>query len=83
MITFQKHDLLRDLYPSGPFDLVACRKVVIYFTEDAKERIFDGFVGALRPGGVLFLGGSEAIMRPHSLGLEVMGSGFYRKVGGR
>src|SRR5207302_1113326 len=29
MITFQQHDLLRDAYPTGPFDLIACRNVVI------------------------------------------------------
>jgi chemotaxis protein methyltransferase CheR len=79
MITFQKHDLLRDAFPRGPFDLVACRNVVIYFTEDAKERIYQGFVDALRPGGILFVGGTEAIMRPQTLGLQVVGPGFYRK----
>ena len=55
------------------------RNVVIYFTEAAKERIFDGFVARLGPGGVLFLGGTEAIMRPQVLGLSVIGPGFYRK----
>lgn len=81
VIRFQKHDLLNDPYPRGPFDLVACRNVVIYFTEEAKERIYEGFVGALRPGGVLFIGGTEAIMRPQTLGLSVVGPGFYRKDG--
>lgn len=79
LIRFQKHDLLRDDYPRGPFDLVACRNVVIYFTEEAKQRIYEGFVSALRPGGVVFLGGTEAIMRPQSVGLSVIGPGFYRK----
>jgi chemotaxis protein methyltransferase CheR len=79
IIRFTRHDLLRDAYPPGPFDLIACRNVVIYFTEEAKEQIFKGFVGALRPGGVLFIGGTEAIMRPQVLGLSVMGPGFYRK----
>ncbi len=78
MITFQKHDLLRDRYPRGPFDLVSCRNVVIYFTEEAKERIYQGFVNSLRPGGILFVGGTEAIMRPQALGLKVVGPGFYR-----
>jgi chemotaxis protein methyltransferase CheR len=78
-IRFQKHDLLRDAYPKGPFDLVACRNVVIYFTEEAKERIYAGFTAALAPGGVLFVGGTEAIMRPQALGLTVVGPGFYRK----
>ena len=81
MIRFQKHDLLKDAYPRGPFDLVACRNVVIYFTEDAKERIYQGFVASLRPGGVLFVGGTEAIMRPQTVGLTVIGPGFYRKDG--
>jgi chemotaxis protein methyltransferase CheR len=79
MVRFAKHDLLRDAYPSGPFDMIACRNVVIYLTEPAKERIFQGFVRALRPGGVLFVGGTEAIMRPQALGLSVMGPGFYRR----
>jgi len=78
-VRFARHDLLRDAFPSGPFDLIACRNVVIYFTEAAKERIFDGFVAALGPGGVLFLGATEAIMRPQALGLCVIGPGFYRK----
>jgi len=79
MIRFAKHDLLRDEHPAGPFDLIACRNVVIYFTEAAKDRIFEGFVEALRPGGVLFVGGTEAIMRPHAFGLSVIAPGFYRK----
>jgi chemotaxis protein methyltransferase CheR len=78
-IRFQKHDLLRDAYPRGPFDLIACRNVVIYFTEEAKDRIYQGFVATLAPGGVLFVGGTEAIMRPQALGLTVLAPGFYRK----
>jgi chemotaxis protein methyltransferase CheR len=55
--------------------------VVIYFTEQAKERIYQGFVASLRPGGVLFVGGTEAIMRPQTVGLTVVGPGFYRRDG--
>jgi chemotaxis protein methyltransferase CheR len=82
IVRFEKHDLLRDRYPSGPFDLIACRNVVIYFTEEAKERIYEGFANALRPGGILFVGGTEAIMRPQAFGLKVMGPGLYRKASG-
>ena len=78
-IRFSKHDLLCDPYPKGPFDLIACRNVVIYFTEEAKERIYQAFVDSLAAGGVLFVGGTEAIMRPQMHGLTVMGAGFYRK----
>jgi chemotaxis protein methyltransferase CheR len=78
-IRFQKHDLLRDPYPKGPFDLIACRNVVIYFTEQAKNRIYECFVDSLASGGVLFVGGTEAIMHPQAWGLSVLGPGFYRK----
>jgi chemotaxis protein methyltransferase CheR len=81
MIRFVRQDLLTDAYPSGRFDLIACRNVVIYFTAEAKERIYQKLVHSLRPRGVLFLGGTEAIMRPQSLGLSVTGPGFYRKDG--
>ena len=78
-IRFAKQDLLRDPCPRGPFDLIACRNVVIYFTEEAKDRIYESFVGSLAPGGVLFIGSTEAILRPHASGLTVLGPGFYRK----
>jgi chemotaxis protein methyltransferase CheR len=80
MVTFRKHDLLRDRTPNGPFDLICCRNVVIYFTEEAKDRIYSGFISALRPGGLLFIGGTEVIMRPQTLGLRGLGPGFYEKV---
>ena len=54
-------------------------EVVISLTEAARERIFNGFVAGLGRGGVLFLGATEAIMRPQALGLRVIGPGFYRK----
>jgi chemotaxis protein methyltransferase CheR len=79
LVSFRKHDLLRDNAPGGPFDLICCRNVVIYFTEEAKDRIYSGFVQALRPGGLLFIGATEAIMQPKPLGLQVVGPGFYQK----
>jgi chemotaxis protein methyltransferase CheR len=79
-VRFARHDLLRDAFVGGPFDLIACRNVIIYFTEAAKERIYGGFVDSLATGGVLFLGGTEAIIRPQDHGLAVTGPGFYRKV---
>jgi chemotaxis protein methyltransferase CheR len=75
-VTFRRHDLLKDPYPSG-CDLILCRNVVIYFTEEAKRHVYSGFAGALRPGGVLFVGGSEMIMHSHSVGLRLSSTGMY------
>ncbi len=79
LVRFQRHDLVRDVYPAGPFDLILCRNVVIYFTEAARDRVYHGFVQRLRPGGMLFIGGTEVIMRPRDLGVQALAPGFYRK----
>jgi len=78
-IRFEEHDLLLDRFESG-FDLIVCRNVVIYFTAEAKEQLYAKFSAALRPGGVLFVGGTEIISGPAKFGLQNFGISFYRKV---
>jgi chemotaxis protein methyltransferase CheR len=55
------HDLMREAPPHAPYDLVVCRNVVIYFERQAQERLFQVFVDALAPGGVLLLGKVETL----------------------
>jgi chemotaxis methyl-accepting protein methylase len=59
---FAAHDLLRDPAPAGPWDLIACRNVVIYFDRASQEALFERFHAALAPGGVLFLGRVETLL---------------------
>src|SRR5690606_21047643 len=61
-VTFAAHDLLSDP-PFAHLDLVSCRNVLIYLRSHAQERLVEGFHFSLRPGGVLWLGGSETIGR--------------------
>lgn len=77
-VTFRRQDLLSDPYPQD-LDLILCRNVVIYFTEEAKSKIYDGFGRALRPGGLLFVGGSEMIMRSHDMGFRAAGTSMYQR----
>ena len=77
-VTFRRHDLLSDAYPND-LDLILCRNVVIYFTEAAKQQIYAGFAKALRPDGLLFIGGSEMIMRSQELGFRTASTSIYRK----
>ncbi|OQP05925.1 chemotaxis protein CheR [Geobacillus sp. 46C-IIa] len=77
-VTFQKHNLLADPFP-GPFDLIVCRNVLIYFTEEAKRALYRKFHDALRPGGVLFVGSTEQIFNPGLYGFEMEETFFYRK----
>lgn len=59
---FAQHDLLRDPPPAGPWDLIVCRNVVIYFDRESQEALFERFHGALAPGGSLFLGRVETLL---------------------
>ncbi|HWC73422.1 MAG TPA: protein-glutamate O-methyltransferase CheR [Gemmatimonadales bacterium] len=58
------HDLTREAPPRPLYDLIACRNVVIYFERDAQERLFQTFVNALAPGGLLLLGKVETLFGP-------------------
>lgn len=77
-ITFQKHNLLTDRFEQG-FDLIACRNVVIYFTEEAKDILYRKFADSLSPGGYLFTGSTEHIFGKNNLKLKSVGSFFYQK----
>ncbi len=78
-ITFREHDLLANPFERN-FDLIICRNVVIYFTLETKTRLYQKFHTALRPGGVLFLGGTEIIPRPHEFGFRSHGTSFYQRL---
>lgn len=78
-ITFRKHDLLNAPFGEG-YDLIICRNVMIYFTEDAKEKLYHKFSGALSSEGVLFVGSTEQIFHPEVYGIKVYDAFFYEKM---
>lgn len=78
-VQFKQHNLLKDSYPTG-YDLILCRNVLIYFTEEAKEEIYRKFNGTLRTGGVLFVGSTEQIIKYRELNYESKRSFFYVKL---
>ncbi len=77
-IEFKRHNLLKDSFEMG-FDLILCRNVVIYFTEDAKTQLYTHFFQALKPGGILFVGATEAILNFRSMGYTNFQPFFYQK----
>ena len=77
-VTFQQHNLLKDTYDKN-YDLIICRNVMIYFTEQAKDEIYRKFSEALRPGGILFVGSTEQIFNPAKYGFVTEDTFFYRK----
>jgi chemotaxis protein methyltransferase CheR len=79
-VSFVHHNLLADPF-EDEFDLIVCRNVVIYFTPDTKARLYRRFHDALRADGVLFLGATEVVSKPSSLGFELLDVSFYRRNG--
>ncbi|WP_342538532.1 protein-glutamate O-methyltransferase CheR [Sporosarcina sp. FSL K6-1540] len=78
-VTFKQQNLLEDRYDTG-FDLIVCRNVMIYFTEEAKDQIYTNFSKSLKQGGILFVGSTEQIFNPSKYGLESEDTFFYRKI---
>lgn len=78
LLTFRRLNLLHDWPMSGPFDVVFCRNVLIYFEADVKKTIVDRMAKLLRPGGALYLGHSESLLGDHPL-LKSEGKTIYRR----
>lgn len=77
-VQFKQHNLLKDPYPSQ-CDLIVCRNVMIYFTEDAKKGMYHLFNDALKKDGMLFVGSTEQIISPADYGFTTYRSFFYKK----
>jgi chemotaxis protein methyltransferase CheR len=62
MITFSRLNLSKPPFPmKGPFDLIFCRNVMIYFDNIVRKKLMDEFSRLLRPGGYLMVGHSESM----------------------
>ena len=78
-VDFKKHNLLADSF-GGPFDLIVCRNVLIYFTEEAKDILYNKFSKALNSKGFFFVGSTEQIFNAVRYKLESEDTFFYKKI---
>lgn len=78
LVTFMRHDLLKDSYPND-FDLILCRNVFIYFTNETQKKLIEHFMQALKPNGYFVVGSAEQIMNPTSFGLTRVSYCIYKK----
>jgi chemotaxis protein methyltransferase CheR len=80
LIRFKQLNLMGAWPMRGPFDIIFCRNVVIYFDKPTQKRLFERYADVLCEGGYLILGHSESM---HNSGdrFQLLGNTVYRKVG--
>ena len=66
MVLFAPHDVILDP-PFTRLDILSCRNLMIYFNAALQQRLLPLFHYALRPAGVLVLGGAETVGQSSSL----------------
>lgn len=77
-VEFRQHNLLADPYPDH-CNLIVCRNVLIYFTEEAKHEVYEKFYKSLADQGILFIGSTEQVMDYRKIGYKRLTSFFYMK----
>ncbi len=61
LIRFQQFNLLDDCSSFGPFQVIFCRNVMIYFDRQTQEAVVNKLASRLCPGGYLLIGHSESL----------------------
>jgi chemotaxis protein methyltransferase CheR len=79
LITFSRLNLLDASWPvNGPFDVMFCRNVMIYFDKDTQYRILKKFMPLLREDGLFFAGHSESFIHAADL-MRSLGRTVYER----
>lgn len=61
IIRFRYLNLMEDWPFSGPFDIIFCRNVMIYFDKNTQEKLVNRYWNCLNKGGLLCIGHSESL----------------------
>lgn len=62
MVRFETHNLLQSPARLGEFDIVLCRNVLIYFSDDIKKQVIEHLIGRLRAPGYMMFGSAESML---------------------
>lgn len=78
LVSFGQINLIAQWPVKGPFDVVFCRNVAIYFDKATQASVLKGFCNVLAPTGYLMIGHSERLSGPAASMLQSVGVTAYR-----
>lgn len=82
LISFRPLNLLASWPMRGPFDVIFCRNVVIYFAPDIQEALWPRFAEICAPGGWLIIGHSERVTGAAAARFSLSGATAYQHLSG-
>ncbi len=79
LVTFRQLNLMGPWPMHGPFDVIFCRNVVIYFDKATRRELFERLAHLQQGGAYLYIGHSESLLRI-SERYELIGRTVWRRV---
>ncbi len=79
LVSFKHLNLMERWPMRGPFDVIFCRNVVIYFDKDTQRVLFDRYANMLVPGGFMYIGHSENLFGITER-FKLLGRNIHRKI---
>lgn len=76
LVTIGQLNLMEEWPIRGPFDIIFCRNVMIYFDQPTKAKLVGRLADLLRPGGIFAVGSAESIAQLGS-GLRTVQPSMY------
>ena len=67
MAQFKKMNLMKPFIGLGKFDIILCRNVMIYFTTQDRQKIYQNISTVLEPDGYLMIGATESLVNETDL----------------
>jgi chemotaxis protein methyltransferase CheR len=77
LVSFKELNLIGQWPIKGPFDIIFCRNVVIYFNEETQAKIWSRYAALLAPGALLCIGHSERLSGPAMARFKPTGTTMY------
>ncbi len=80
MVQFKQMNLMKPFMDIGKFDIVLCRNVMIYFTAQARNRIYKNLSNVMEQDGYLLIGSTESLVNDTDLftASKYLNSVFYQ-----